>query len=91
MTPSQILISNAKYLCRKNKIRIQDFEEEIGYRPGYLKQIFNDERSLKLETAIQISEKFGISLTEMINCDVEKQERILALERELAKLKEKTA
>lgn len=88
MTSSQILISNALYFCKKNKIRVRDLEEEIGYSRGYLATAMREERSISLDVAVRISEKFGISISEMVSCDIQKQDRIMKLERELAKLKE---
>lgn len=87
MTPSQILISNAQYFCKKQGIRIQDFEEELGFRRGYLATMFRRETPIDLDRAVKISEKFNIALTEMISCDIQRQERIIALEKELSQLK----
>ena len=47
-----------------------------------------EERSISLDVAVRISEKFGISISEMVSSDIQKQDRIMKLERELAKLKE---
>ena len=88
MTSSQILISNALYFCKKNKIRVQDFEEEIGYSRGYLATAMREGRSISLDVAVLISNRFGISISEMVSSDIQKQDRIMKLERELAKLKE---
>lgn len=90
MTPTQILISNAQYFCKKQGIRIQDFEDEIGYRRGHLATMFRRETPIGLDTAVKIAEKFNISLSEMVSSDIQRQERILALERELANLKKET-
>lgn len=87
MTPTQILISNAQYFCKKQKIRIQDFEDELGFRRGYLATMFRRETPIDLDRAVKIAEKFNISLSEMVSSDIQKQERILQLERELASLK----
>ena len=90
MTPTQILISNAQYFCKKQKIKMQDFEDELGFRRGYLATMFRRETPIDLDRAVKISEKFNISLSEMVSCDIQRQERILALERELANLKKET-
>ena len=87
MTPTQILISNAQYFCKKQKIKMQDFEDELGFRRGYLATMFRRETPIDLDRAIKIAEKFNISLSEMVSCDIQRQERILQLERELANLK----
>ena len=87
MSPTQILISNAQYFCKKQKIKMQDFEDELGFRRGYLATMFRRETPIDLDRAVKIAEKFNISLSEMVSCDIQKQERILALERELASLK----
>lgn len=87
MTPSQILISNAQYFCKKNGIRIQDFEQEIGMTRGHLARYYRMERPIGLDTAVYISKRFGISLDMLVSDDIQKQERILKLERELANLK----
>lgn len=87
MTASQILISNTQYFCKKNGIRIQDFEKEIGLTRGHLARYYRMERQIGLDTAVYISKKFGISLNELISCDIQRQEQIVKLERELANLK----
>ena len=90
MTPTQILISNVQYFCKKQKIKMQDFEDELGFRRGYLATMFRRETPIDLDRAVKISEKFNISLSEMVSCDIQKQERILQLERELANLKKES-
>ena len=66
---------------------MQDFEDELGFRRGYLATMFRRETPIDLDRAVKISEKFNISLSEMVSCDIQRQERILALERELANLR----
>lgn len=90
MTPTQILISNAQYFCKKQKIKMQDFEDELGFRRGYLATMFRRETPIDLDRAVKIAEKFNISLSEMVSCDIQRQERILQLERELANLKKES-
>ena len=69
---------------------MQDFEDELGFRRGYLATMFRRETPIDLDRAIKIANKFNISLTEMVSSDIQKQERILALERELANLKKES-
>ena len=90
MTPTQILISNAQYFCKKQKIKMQDFEDELGFRRGYLATMFRRETPIDLDRAVKIAEKFNISLSEMVSCDIQRQERILQLERELANLRKES-
>ena len=90
MTPTQILISNAQYFCKKQKIKMQDFEDELGFRRGYLATMFRRETPIDLDRAVKIAEKFNISLSEMVSCDIQRQERILALKRELANLRKES-
>ena len=87
MTASQILISNTQYFCKKNGIRIQDFEEEIGMTRGHLARYYRTEKPIGLDTAVYISKRFGISLDMLVSEDIQRQERIVKLERELANLK----
>lgn len=87
MTASQILISNTQYFCKKNGIRVQDFEKEIGMSRGHLARYYRMERQIGLDTAVYISKRFGISLDALVSEDIQKQERIVKLERELANLK----
>ena len=87
MTPTQILISNVQYFCKKRKIRMQDFEQEIGLSQGYLARLFRKDIPIDLDRAVLISQKLGIALSELVSCDIQRQERILELEKELSKLK----
>lgn len=90
MTPTQYLITNAQYLCKKNKIKIQDFEYDIGYRPGHLATMFRKGTEIGLDTAVKISKIFGVPISDMISCDIQKLERIRELEKELDKLKKES-
>ena len=87
MTPTQILISNVQYFCKKRKIRMQDFEQEIGLSQGYLARLFRKDIPIDLDRAVLISQELGIALSELVSCDIQRQERILELEKELSKLK----
>ena len=66
---------------------MQDFEQEIGLSQGYLARLFRKDIPIDLDRAVLISQKLGIALSELVSCDIQRQERILELEKELSKLK----
>ena len=66
ITPTVIFLENVKYYLKKKKMRISDFEKELGIDRGRLSRIENSRHGITLDLACNISKKLGQSIDEMI-------------------------
>ena len=87
MTTTERIVSNVKYLCKKNNISIGWVEKEVGVSAGYLSRM-KGRKMLPIDSAYKIAEVLGIEMQDLISPSLAKQARIAELEAELAELKQ---
>ena len=87
MTISERIASNARWLCQRQGKNIGDMEAAVGVSTGYLSRIKGKE-TLRIDTGYALATYLGVSMDDLVNPKLARQERIAELKAELAELEQ---
>lgn len=85
MTISERIARNAKEICRKRKIPIQELEKKVGVCIWYLSRI-RGKHMMPVDTGYAIADALGVSMELIMRENVEREIKIAELKKELARL-----
>lgn len=75
--------NNVRYLAKKNKIKLKDFERELGVSQGYFSR---PSVSISLEIACKSAKLLNVTVNDLICDDLFKNEKVKQLEEEIERL-----
>lgn len=75
--------NNVRYLAKKNKIKLKDFEREIGVSQGYFSR---NKGSVSLRIACKTANCLNVTLNDLLCDELIKSEKVKQLEEEIERL-----
>jgi len=87
MTISERIAANARWLCQRQGKNIGDMEAAVGVSTGYLSRIKGKE-TLRIDVGYALANYLGVSMDDLVNPKLARQERIAELKAELAELEQ---
>lgn len=86
MTISERIAGNAKYICKRDGVRLADLEAAIGVSTGYLSRI-KGRRMLPIEIGYAIATYLNVEMDELVSTDLKLRDEIAAARARLVLLK----
>lgn len=84
---NQNLLENLHFLCSRFQIKLGDIERMIGVSPGYVSRLSkSNHKSLPYHQLRRISQRLGVSVEDLMERDIGKEEKIKHLSKELEEL-----
>lgn len=88
---NQLLVENIRYLCKITNTKIGELEKRIGISAGYFSRLSHRNSDITINILYQVSEIFSISMNDLVEKRLGREQRIKELKEELAKLEEELA
>lgn len=90
MTISERIAANARWLCQRQGKNIGDMEAAVGVSTGYLSRVKRAKGSvmLRIDVCYALAEYLSVSMDDLVNPKLARQERIAELKAELAELEQ---
>ena len=83
---NQLLVKNIRFLCKTNGLKVGDLEKQVGVHVGYFARLYNDITNISATNLYKVSKIFDISMNDLIERNLYKEQRIKKLKKELEEL-----
>lgn len=80
------IVENIRYLCKVNSIRISCVEKQIGVSAGYFSRLSKSIVNMSVDKLYKVSKIFNVSMNDIVERPLYKEDRIKQLKLELEKL-----
>jgi len=87
VTISERIAANARWLCQRQGKNIGDMEAAVGVSTGYLSRV-KGSVMLRIDVGYELANYLGVSMDDLVNPKLARQERVAELKAELAELEQ---